>query len=107
MGIHRAVKGGATLRVYSIPEEGLECEVPSIVQFLTLEKWGDGATRQTGTLLLLYEGGLWKVWINDRDAGRAAWLSAASLDALWQTLEVRLDSDELEWRAATGSKRRN
>lgn len=77
---------------------------PNLTEYLTADKWDDGDERQTSTLLVFTDDGIFKAVLNDRAEERALWASGASyLDAL-DALEAMLASGEGEWRAQTGFK---
>lgn len=72
---------------------------PALAEFLCVAEWGPGEGRTTGTLLLCVDGGAWKAWLNDRDSGRAAWLSSSTLTGLLDAVEAGIRTDVLDWRA--------
>lgn len=71
---------------------------PALWEYLTLEAWEDGRPRETSTLLLMVEEGLWKACLNDRAQDRSLWVSGHSIDACVASLDDRLTSDSGEWR---------
>lgn len=81
--------------VTSCPWSG---KYPTVVEFLSMCQWPEGAKRETGTITLLCDSGLAKAAINDRDAGVSAFLSAESWTGLFKALEEGLSTGRLEWR---------
>lgn len=79
-------------------EDVLSREHPALSEYMTLSKWEDGTERETATLLVLWEEGMWKAQVNDRAQGRAAWWSAWTLTGLLQRVEASLAADEVDWR---------
>jgi hypothetical protein len=73
---------------------------PTLLEFLTLARWPDGADRQRGTILMLWEEGNFKCWLNDRDGDRTAWASGATLTDLLASVDASLEADSVPWRAA-------
>lgn len=71
---------------------------PAMVEWLTESKWDDGKKRETGTAMLLAEGGLWKLWMHDRDGKRSCWISAESLTTLIQRADEVAQGGAGEWR---------
>lgn len=61
-----------------------------VLEFLSKSTWEDGTSRQTGTVMLLTESGRWKVWLHDRDAQEALWVSGETLDEALTTAEDTL-----------------
>jgi hypothetical protein len=72
--------------------------LPNVAEFLTLARWPGGEERELGTLMLVFGDGVWKAWLNDKDAGLSAWVSAESLCALWKRVEAILGGEGHEWR---------
>jgi hypothetical protein len=79
---------------------GFAARYPSISAFLSEVFWDDGSCRVPGTLLVCYDDGRPKAWLNDKGLHRTAWLSADSLEGLWDTMEAVLRDEAVEWRAA-------
>jgi hypothetical protein len=73
---------------------------PATYEFLTVDSWPDGGKRTRGTVTLFNEEGRWKCWINDKDQGRSACVTAASLPELLAAVEYGLVEDSLDWRRA-------
>jgi hypothetical protein len=71
---------------------------PALSEYLTLDRWEDGTERETATLLLFAEDGLWKACLHDRAEGRTAWVSSGTVTGLLERLEEGCASDDLEWR---------
>lgn len=79
-------------------------DVPKLVEYCTEECWDDGSPRETATVLVFSEGGMWKGCINDRALARKGWASGATLEALLIAFEAGLVSGALDWRADQGAK---
>lgn len=79
---------------------------PALFEFLTLDKWEDGAKRQRGTVTVFFEEGRWKCWVNDKDAARSACVTARTLDEVVSLTESGLVADSLDWRRARPSRDR-
>jgi hypothetical protein len=75
-----------------------EKQFPNVVEFLSSLRWEDGTARSTGTVMLMVEGGLWKAWVHDRDAGRGAFASAATLAKLLAVVNDGLETGSMDWR---------
>jgi len=71
---------------------------PLLAEQLTCVRWDDGSARETATLLLLAEGGAWKVCLNDRAQRRSLWLSGPTVGACLASLEGALGSGCAAWR---------
>jgi hypothetical protein len=80
-------------------------ELPYIVAFLSQTVWEDGKDRKPGSILVVADGGLWKCWVNDRDALLSAWVSADTLLDLLSAVERGLAGDALSWRSDRKGKR--
>lgn len=71
---------------------------PTVVEFLSMSLWPDGARRETGTITLLCESGQWKAALNDRDANVSAFVSGETMTALFKAIEEGLTEGRLDWR---------
>jgi hypothetical protein len=76
---------------------------PTVAEFLSLQTWPDGPPRQTGTITLLFEEGMAKAALNDRDAGSSCFVSAKTFTSLFERIERGLCDDSLEWRVKRDS----
>jgi len=80
-------------------DTAFEDRFPALVEYLRETQQEDGSPRQTATMMLMVDAGRLKVWFNDRDNRRAAWLTGSTFDGLLESLEVGLQEDSLDWRA--------
>jgi hypothetical protein len=78
---------------------------PTLAAFLSMTSWPDGEVRCTGTVTLLFEDGLCKAAINDRDASMSAFVSGKTLTSLLEALEKGLDTSSLEFRVKRDDRR--
>lgn len=74
--------------------------------FLTDETWDDGSKRALGTIMVMFEDGRFKAWVNDKSSGRSAWVSASTLSELFLTLDEGISTDTLDWRRARPERAR-
>lgn len=72
---------------------------PTLVEFLTLLKWEDGAARLPGSLTLFCDIGAWKACLKDKDANASCFVSGRTPGALLEAMEKGLANDALDWRA--------
>lgn len=96
--IKRAPKPGATKGEPAAPSDGWLEFYPGLMEFMRMTQWEDGATRTTGTLMLVAEAGLWKCWVHDRDGKRSVWLSGTSLESVTQAAEDVVQGGNADWR---------
>lgn len=75
-------------------------KLPVLYDFLTLTVWDDGDPREPGTVLIMAQDGMWKVWLNDKDGDRTAFLSADTFIGLLAMCDARLGADSVPWRRA-------
>ena len=80
---------------------------PSLVGYLSCDRFDDGSPRQTATLLLFFESGGLKVCLNDRHLSRSAFVTAPNFAEVMDTLESGLTNDTLEWRVKSQQTRGN
>jgi hypothetical protein len=81
----------------SLVDQDFAAEYPAISEFLTLAKV-DGQARETSTLLILFEDGLFKAMLNDRENRQTLWVSSETHADLLTTLEVTLTTEPVRWR---------
>jgi hypothetical protein len=79
-------------------DEAMGHDFPAIMLLLTATVDDDGKPRQTATLTIVCEDGLFKGGLRDRDANASLWRSGATLKALFTSLESQLQSGAAEWR---------
>lgn len=73
-------------------------DLEALVEFLGESSWPDGAEREPGTVLICTGEGRWRVWLNDKGSGTAAWTSGSTLEEALFSAEKGLREDTLEWR---------
>jgi hypothetical protein len=78
---------------------------PAIGEWLTCTEGADGKPRQTATVLVFTEGGLWKCCFRDRDGGEVAFLSGQTPLDLLTSLEAGLVANSLDWRPERSGQR--
>ena len=71
---------------------------PEIWAFLTCLQGPDGSPRQTGTMSLSLNGGIWNLALNDPATGLYAAMSSASLDDLVLMIESRMAEGTMPWK---------
>jgi hypothetical protein len=76
----------------------LESAYPELHKWLTVTRWGDGKTRETGTLMLLAEHGAWKLWLHDRAMKSSCWLTGKDVTVALDAAETVLEDGIGEWR---------
>jgi len=74
---------------------------PCLFEYLTVTQWEDKTPRESSTLLLFVDDGRFKACLTDKDSGRYVFLTAGSVEALLNALEVGLVDDQLDWRKKT------
>lgn len=91
-------------------DRSAEKAFPNICELLCSTVDEDGHGRNPSTITVCYQDGFWKAGLNEKDHAMTCWVSAATLEALFATLEAKLGSDEAEWRpwreAGSGPARR-
>jgi len=79
-------------------DESFGALYPAMWEFFTETKWGKDEPRETSTLLVFVEAGMWKACFNDRDQERTMWASNATFEGLLASLEAKIASGEDDWR---------
>lgn len=78
---------------------------PAIHAFLTELEGENGQSRDTATLTLFAQDGMFKTSLNDRDSGCSLWASADGLLTALDALEALLNADVVPWRGQAGERR--
>jgi hypothetical protein len=84
-------------------DDTFERRCPALYEMLTCRIF-EGKARETGTVLIFCEDGLWKACISDRDNDRVLFRACGTLDGLWEALEGALESPAPDWRARKGKR---
>jgi len=95
---------GSTL---TCTDEKMIKKYPLLIEYLTCTLYDDQTPRKESSLTIFFEGGCMKASLNDRDAGRSLYVTAATLDGLLLSIEEHLSRDIpgwREWPAKAGKK---
>lgn len=76
----------------------LSKDCPALFEFLTVGELPGGEVRQTSTLTIFTEGGLWKGCLNERDSEATLFGSGDTVEACLKNLEERLTAPHVDWR---------
>jgi len=107
MGIERPSVATGDARAHGIGKRSDDWLLyPSLMEFLTEEKYTDGSARQCGTLTVFSDGGSVKASVNDRDLNRVAFITAETFEGLLGLVEDKLKSSSVDWRPSQGKARR-
>lgn len=99
MGLQRPQIAGGDRGVSRPPTDATSAKrYPTLLQYLSEETWADGVKRERSTVLLVYEDGLFKACVIDKDLDATLWGSAETLVDCLGCLEARLNDDKAEWR---------
>jgi len=71
---------------------------PALFEYLTVGEMDGGETRQTSTVTIFTEGGMWKACLNERDSEATLFASGENLEACLDNLEERLKAPHVDWR---------
>jgi hypothetical protein len=75
-----------------------EDERPALLEYLTATTDENGRPRQTATITLCAENGLWKAALNDREQLASLWVSGESVEAVLGLLEAAARLPDGPWR---------
>jgi len=76
----------------------LALQVPTLYDYLGQTAWPDGTVRQTSSLLLFQQDGMFKGMLKDTECGLCLWIAGKSLTGLLASLEAALNDPNAEWR---------
>lgn len=71
---------------------------PQLAEYVTGTRWDDGTDRESSSLLIFAEAGLWKCCLNDRALGRKLWATGTTLEGALAVLDSVLVSSGADWR---------
>lgn len=74
---------------------------PTVWEYLTETTYTDGQKRQTSSLNIFFQDGVFKCSLRDRDVGEILWASADGPLGCLKVLEGKLVSGEADWRKDT------
>jgi hypothetical protein len=77
---------------------GFAAEFPMLFEHLASNTFDDGASRQTSSILLFCQGGVWKACLHDRQEGECLWVSGATYGDLLAAVEAALAAPTADWR---------
>lgn len=76
----------------------LALQIPTVYDYLGQTAWPDGSVRQTSSLLVFQQDGMFKGMLKDAEAGLCLWIAGKSLTGLLASLEAALNDPNAEWR---------
>lgn len=76
----------------------LKERAPTLGHFLCDGAWPDGSIRQTSSLVVFVQDGMFKACLGDKDSNTSLWASSRSFDELLESLECRLTDEQPDWR---------
>lgn len=100
----RIVEGGGGVKLTDEQAGSLKRLSMALWEFLTHTAYDDGATRQTGTMLVMVDDACLKAWLNDRDCGHTTWVSGDSWDELLKAAGKAINDPGTHWRPVTDRK---
>jgi len=71
---------------------------PALHEYLTVGELPGGEVRQTSTVTIFTEGGLWKACLSERDAEATLFASGDTVESCLDNLEERLKAPHVDWR---------
>lgn len=79
---------------------------PTLIEYMTVDAYDDGAARETTTLTIFAEEGGLKACVKDREGDRVAFVTGDSFEAILGAVERGLADDSLDWRVSRNPSRR-
>lgn len=83
---------------------GVLVDSPAVVEYLTADKFPDGAARERSVLSIFIEDGRVKACLNDRDGGRTLWRSGDGIEDCVALLDLAITDGTADWRRAAGGR---
>lgn len=91
-------------RVMSCDDNDALTEFPGIMELLGSPNDADGNPRTQSSITLVFQDGVFKAGLNEKDLKATCWVSSLRLDALLAVLEAKLQSEDAEWRSWPGEQ---
>lgn len=90
----------STPTLYAAPVDDLKPDLALVADYLALTAFeGEPVgSRQTGSLLIFPDGGVWKAMLKDKNTGKCLWIAFESLLDVFSVLEESLSSPSAIWR---------
>lgn len=88
------------------PDEKWSKGLPTIVEYMTQDKWGDGKERELSGVTVKYQDGLILIVLNDVAQRRSLYVSANSVEGALKALEKAVSGPGADWRAWSGKGRK-
>lgn len=85
---------------YAAPVDDLADQLLLLAEHLACVQW-DGepvGSRQTGSLLIFPQDGVWKARLVDKNTSRCLWIACSSLLDVFQATESALADPNAQWR---------
>lgn len=79
---------------------------PTIVEYMSCEKWEDGKARAISTVQLKLQDGRILASLSDHDLQRGLYVAGEHVEAALKALERALTSDNADWRYWGGGKKK-
>lgn len=76
----------------------MEKKYPAVWEYLVADAYPDGQVRQRATVMVIAEGDVVKLCLNDRDNNQSLWVTGATLSAAFKALEAAVGSAQAPWR---------
>lgn len=80
------------------PDSDFEKKYPLLWQFLTETRWDEKTPRETGSVLIFVQEGVWKAMVKDKDSGEIAFVSKNTFKTLMEAIERGFVEEKLDWR---------
>lgn len=89
------------------PRGDLLGHLPTLLDYLAVDRYDSGELRTVSTLLLFTDSGTWKTCLNDRESSRSLWASGRTPEEALEALETMLETGSGEWRHSAGPPKKN
>lgn len=96
----------AAAGVGDFPDETWKKNMPTIVEYLTQDKWPDNKDRELATVSIKFQDGRVLAVLNDQDLRRSLYVSGDDVSKALRALEKALNDPVADWRAWGGNKKK-
>jgi len=74
-------------------DPAFQSDYPALFEYLALTRYPDGAIRQTASLTMFSEDGVWKACLNERETSQVLFVTESSFGVLLAALDLLLESE--------------
>lgn len=88
------------------PDEKWKTGLPTLVEYMTSEKWDDGKERELSSVAIKFQDGLVLAVLNDPEMRRGLYVTGDTVEKALKALERNASDPKADWRQWGGNKKK-